>query len=193
VTTPAENRSIPFLLLPSLLLTFVLVLGGISLFHMWKQGSESVEEQLAAYDKVRAIAAFKTVLPQSVSSSDQGSGMELFYADGTPAIVAAQLLTNVKQMAVNHGLEVLRFGDVPVKVESPLTLVGGSFDLSGPIANVYALIHDIENAKPALFIDTLDLHGNGAPDGSNEQNADTILTVTMQIFGAMHTNAAIAK
>jgi Type II secretion system (T2SS), protein M subtype b len=174
-----------FLMLAGLALSLVIIAAVFSLLQMWRSSTDSIEQQLVVYDRVRAIAAFKP--PASGDAAGIGGDLSSnqFYANGTPAIVAAQLLSNVKQISANHGLEIIRFGDAPPKVEGKLQMIGGVFDMTGPAANIFALIDDLEKSNPSLFIDNLDLHVNGVTGELNDQNSESTLNVSMHIFGAM--------
>lgn len=145
---------------------------------------EATDQQLAKYDRLRSIAAFKIIDSQNSSVSEGDLDAQLFFAGGTPAIVTAQLLTNLKTFAVAHNLEILRAADLPARTEGSLNLIAGTLDLSGSMANVFALVQDIESAEPALFIEKLDMHANST--GAVDPNADTFLTVLIQVSGAMH-------
>jgi hypothetical protein len=157
------------------------------LAQVWSTGHEEINQKLIDFDRVRSIASFKTSLEQLNGKSAQAIVGDLFLAKGTSAIVSAQLLGNLKQMSANRGLEVLRAEDLPAKTVDALTLVGGSLDLSGTMAGVYGLVQDIENAKPFLFVEKLDLHANG-PAGN--ENIDTILNVSLQVYGAVRADSS---
>lgn len=174
---------IPYLAFPALLVSALAVLVGQFLDQENFSYKEMTEQQLAKYDRLRSIAAFKIIVSQNSSVSEGDLGAQLFFAGGTPAIVTAQLLTNLKIIAAAHGLEILRAADLPAKTEGSLNLIAGTLDLSGNMANVFALVQDIESAKPALFIEKLDMHSNST--GAADPNADTFLTVSIQVSGAM--------
>jgi Type II secretion system (T2SS), protein M subtype b len=182
----SQTGRLPFLALPLIFLMGFCGILGFFLFQIWSSGQDEIAQQLSVFDKLRSIAAYKGQLDRATTPLDSS---QLFYDNGTPAIVSAQLLANFKQMAGKHGLEILRSGDLPAVIEGPLTLFGGSFDLSGPASNIYVLVQEIELTKPLLFIDQLDLHANGGSD--LESAADTPLTVTMQIYGAVHGTGAV--
>ncbi len=175
---------ISYLIFPALLVSILALFVGLFLYQENLSNTELLQEQLAKFDKLRAIASFKSNVSQNAESPKTDPLSELFFDAGTPAIVTAQLLTNLKNIATAHGIEVLRAADVPAKTEGSLNLIGGTLDLSGSMGNVFALIQDIENAKPALFIEKLDLHSNGA--SAVDPNAETFLTVSIQVFGAVH-------
>jgi Type II secretion system (T2SS), protein M subtype b len=182
-----------FLMLAGLALSLVIIAAVFSLLQIWRSSTDSIEQQLVVYDRVRAIAAFKAPASGDAAGIGDGLSSNQFYANGTPAIVAAQLLSNVKQISANHGLEILRFGDVPPKVEGKLQMIGGIFDMSGPAANIYAFIDDLEKSNPILFVDSLDLHINGVSGDLNDQNSETILNLSMQIFGAMRQSTQVKE
>jgi Type II secretion system (T2SS), protein M subtype b len=176
-----RNKS-SFLIVCQLAVLFLVFGSGFAVWQIWKAGEDSIAEQLKAYDKVKSIAAYETFLKEQSTPKGKVDVIGLFFPDQPSAILTAQMVTNIKQMAANHGLEVLRAGDLPEKTEGILNLVGSSFDFSGSIPNVYALIQDLDAARPYLFVDRIDLHSNTA--GGAGENTDSVLTVTMQVYGA---------
>lgn len=146
---------------------------------------ELTQQQLMKFDRVRSIAAFKSEVAQPMQGAAPPPGADFFFADGTSAVVTAQLLSNLKNIASAHGLDVLRAADLPTRQDGPIELVGGSADLSGNMTNVFAFIQDIESAKPVLFIEKLELHSNLG--GTAGADAETFLTVSIQVSGVAHT------
>jgi Type II secretion system (T2SS), protein M subtype b len=177
-------QKIPYLALPIIIGSLMALATGWILYGLNVSYHNIIQQEFSRFDKLRSIVAFKDAVSKPSDSATLPESAALFFSDGTPAIVTAQLLTNLKNIAASHGLEVLRAADLPAKVEGPLNMVVGSLDLSGPIPSVFALIQDIENAKPALFIEKLDLHASSI--GAIGENTDTILTVSIQVSGAAH-------
>ncbi len=172
---------IPYLVFPSSVLALIgLCIGGLVKTEI--TSSEGIlRDKLEQFDRLRSIANYKDTVDAKLRKAETPGDSGMFFANGTTAIVSAQLVSNLKNIAAARGLEVLRAADLPAKTAGPVNLVSGSLDFSGSSASVFALIQDIEIAKPALFIEKLVMHTNASADAT----AETILTVSMQVSGAV--------
>jgi hypothetical protein len=169
----------------AVLIFFMCVLGLI-LRCAWVNGKASVEEQILTYDKTRSVAAFTKVLDgQKADLVLKG----LMVPEATSAIVSAQLLANISKFAGNHDVDILRSNDLPPITDGVLRVVGGAYEISGAMPNVYAFIADIEKAKPVLFIDTLSLHSNVVQN--NEAISETTITGYIEISVVIDTPAEL--
>jgi Type II secretion system (T2SS), protein M subtype b len=170
-----------------------LLLGVISalIISAWSNGREQINQKLIDFDHIRSIASFKTLLNKKTELTDETMLDGLFLVAGPAPIVSAQLLAKLKQSAASHEIEVLRVEDLPEKNIAPLTFVGGSLELTGNIGEIYTFIQDIENEKPFLFIEKLDLHSNLT--SGNPTNLDTILNVSLRVYGAVRLDNTILK
>jgi Type II secretion system (T2SS), protein M subtype b len=171
--------NVPFLFVAITALALVSVATGLYLKSFWNSALESFQQQELIFDKIRAVATYKSKLEVKTGSASTPLLSELFFASAPQAIVSAQLSANFKQMAANRNVEILRSSDLPATKEGSLNLAGGVFDLSGSMPNILALIEDTENAKPLLFIDRLELHANMA--ATSEQQSETAMNATLNI------------
>jgi Tfp pilus assembly protein PilO len=183
MTGPFQKWNLPRAILGTILLATLVVLFGLWLHNAWKTGNETLSEELAKLDRLRSIAAYKTEL----ETLDTGPGDkiygDLFLKEGTAAVVSADLLAQLKQMAAARSVEVIRVGDLQPKAEGPITLIGGSLEMSGSVTGIYDLVREIETVKPLLFVDRLDIRSNtvaGVGDTS-----ETRLVAQMHVYGAV--------
>ena len=170
-----------------LFLVLVLACMGFWLLRVWNGGNAVMADELVKFDRLRSVASYAGV-PNGVNS-DAAYG-ELFLKGKTQAMVSADLLTQLKQMASTHGVEVVRAGDLQPKTEGTVTLVGGSVEMSGGIANIFDFIQDIERARPLLFVDHLSMRASGVADA--EEKYETPLTVEVQVFGAIRSQQLLS-
>lgn len=152
----------------------------------WKTGNENITEELAKFDRLRSIAAYQQILDGAEAGAYDKTYDDLFLKTGPAAIISADLLTQVKQMAAVRGLQIMRAGDLQPKTEGPITLVGGSVEMTGSIPAIYGLIQQIEAARPLLFIERLGLRSNSP--GADEDKSDTVLTAELHVYGAVRSS-----
>ncbi len=182
-----------YLSLPASLILVVLtalVVPGVWFFTVWESHAGIMADALARYDKLRAVAAYATVLAGSSPTAQDSVYGELFLHGKTGALVSADVFAQLKQMASTRGVEILRTNDLPPKTEGPIMLVGGSVEMSGVMANIFSVVQDIEAVKPLLFIDHLEMRTDGG--AAMESGSDTTLVVDMQVFGAVRSNQILA-
>lgn len=177
---------IPFWAFGLVILTISLATTGYWLSSLWHTREELIAEKLETFDRLRSIAAYKDNLRELNAAKADKVYEGLFLRSGTGAIVSADLLSQLKQMAAVRGVEVMRAGDLPAIVEGEITLVGGSLQMSGTTSNVMGFIQQIETARPLLFIDRINVRSGGI--GGGEEKSDTILTVEMHVYGAVRSS-----
>lgn len=164
---------------------------GLWLHNAWKSGNETLSEELVKFDRLRSIANYKQVLGTLDAGADDKIYGDLLLKEGTVAVISADLLTQLKQIAATQSVEVMRAGDLRPKAEGPITLVGGSLEMSGTITGIYGFIRQIEMAKPLLFIDRLDIRSNNS--GAAEDKTETRLMAQMHVYGAVRSTAVSAN
>jgi hypothetical protein len=167
-----------------MLLVILLLTGcGLWLFNVWRANTEAMSDELLRFDRLRSVASYSQVIARLSPEAEDKVYDDLFLIGKTEAVVSADLLTQLKQMAATRGVEVVRAGDVQSKTEGPITLVGESLEMSGGITDIFSFVQDIEEGKPLLFLDRLNLRTNGFL--GDEVKNDTLLIVEMQVFGAV--------
>jgi hypothetical protein len=174
-----------------IILVMPLCILGFWLHNSWNAGNAMLSEELVKFDRLRSIADYKQVLGTLDAGTDDKIYGDLFLKEGTVAVISADLLTQLKQIAATQGVEVMRAGDLQPKAEGPITLVGGSLEMSGTIAGIYGFIRQIEMAKPLLFVDRLDIRSNSS--GAAEDKTETRLMAQMHVYGAVRSTAMAAN
>lgn len=163
---------------------------GLLLHSAWQAGNEAISGELERYDRLRAIAAYRQALDSAGAEIDEKAYGDLFLKEGTVAVVSAGLLTQLKQMAATQGIEIMRAGDLEPRIDDPVSLVGGSLEMSGTLSSIYGFIQQIETAKPLLFIDRLDIRSNGSTGA--DDSTDARLMVQIRVYGAIHSSTLAA-
>jgi hypothetical protein len=152
-------------------------------------GSAEIEAALARYDRMAAVAAYQASQPSSGGAeAGRGPFEGLFLAAGTPSVVGANLQSQIKQLAANQGVEVMQASSLPVRTEGPLTMVGGGFSVSGTVPAIYALLRQIDQSSPLLFLEHLDIRVTAT--GADERLSETMAVANLEVFGALRAGAA---
>ena len=186
MTGPAQKSNLLRIVPGLVLFAIPVIIFGLWLHNAWKAGNETISEELAKFDRLRSIAAYSHVLETLDVGIDDKIYGDLFLKEGTVAVISADLLTQLKQMAATQSVEVTRAGDLQPKPEGPITLVGGSVEMSGTISGIYGLVQQIETAKPLLFIDRFDVISNSSAEA--EDKMESRLTVQIHVYGAVRSS-----
>lgn len=191
MTGSSHNRNLLRASLGWILLAMPVFIFGLWLHNAWKAGNTALSEELAKLDRLRSIADYKQVLGTLDVGTDDKIYGDLFLKEGTAAVISANLLTRLKEIAATQNVEVMRAGGLQTKAEGPITLVGGSLEMSGTITGIYGFIRQIEMAKPFLFIDRLDIRSNSS--GVAGEKIETGLMTQMHVYGAVRSTAMAAN
>src|SRR5688500_11160515 len=82
-----------------ILLAVPLFILGFWLHDAWKSGNATLSEELVKFDRLRSIAGYKQVLGALGAGKDDKIYGDLFLKEGTVAVISADLLTQLKQIA----------------------------------------------------------------------------------------------
>jgi hypothetical protein len=162
----------------------VLVCLVLGLSALWSQigGEPLADERLAQFDRLRAVAAYRPKLETQGGDESAAAFDGSFLPDGPPAVVSANLLDLLKQMAAMQGIEVLQAEGLPPRPVEGLVLVGGRLQMVGQMPAVLNLLKAIEETEIALVTEKLSLR-NTRPGG--DEAAETYLSVELQVYGAL--------
>lgn len=145
-------------------------------------GDGQPDERLAQLDRLRAVAAYRPKLEALEGGEPVAAFAGSFLADGPPAVVSANLLDLLKQMAAMQGIEVLQAESLPPKPLEGLVLVGGKLQMAGQMPAVLNLLKAVEETELALVTEKLSLR-NTRPGG--DEASETYLSVELQVYGVL--------
>jgi hypothetical protein len=186
MTGHSRGLQLPVIAFGFTLVSLSLMVFGLWIYTAWKNGNEVIADDLANFERLRSVAAYKKVLENLDTKANEEIYANLFLSDGTAAVISADLMTRLKQLAASRGVEIMQASDLQPKNEGPITLVGGSLQMTGTIQGIYSLAQEIELTNPVLFIDRLDIRSSGSANIQGE--SDTQLIVEMHVFGAVRSN-----
>jgi general secretion pathway protein M len=163
---------------------------GMYLFisNIWMEGELNNRELIATYDRMRAIAAYKT---KPEAKEKDGSSDPAFLKQGTGAELTATIQSKLKEIAMSVGAQVNSASALKIKANGPIALVGANLQMSGSTPSVYNFISEVETAKPDLFVDRILIRSNDGPGDITPK--ETILTVEIDVYGAILSDDLIGK
>lgn len=154
---------------------------GLSVHGAYRANELRIAQALENYDKLAAIAAAKEAVENNPQTVPEELLDSLYLGKGQPAVLSANLLTLLEQLAANQGLVVNRESAMPPRQQGTVTRIGGAMAISGSLPAIYGFLEQIEAARPALFIDRIDIRVGQT--GIPEDQADTIASVEIEVSG----------
>jgi hypothetical protein len=157
------------------------ILGGGLLYGKYQANRQYIAETLEVHDRLASIAAYESVIDKQPDTIAATLLDDLYLGDGQPAVLSANLLTLLEQLAANQGIAVNRESALPPRKQGPVTRIAGAMAISGTLPAIYGFLEQIEAARPVLFIDRLDIRVNQT--GVPEEQSDTIASVEIEVSG----------
>jgi hypothetical protein len=148
-----------------------------------RESIDGSRQLLARYDRLAAeLPTFEKQLAE-IRASETAKG----FLEGTgAAMLAAKLQGDVQRIAAGAGVA-LRSSQTlaPQESQDPpgFTRIGLKLELGAPAAGLQRLLHGIETATPALFVDKLSVR---VPEsGATETDADgqPVMTIRVELSG----------
>jgi Type II secretion system (T2SS), protein M subtype b len=169
---------------------FGLLVAGTYFFisNVWTEGEQNSKEQIATYDRMRAIAAYK--IKPEFNQKEDGSA-STYLKQGTAAELTATIQSKLKEIAATVGAQVNSASALKTKANGPIALVGASLQMSGSMPSIYNFISKVESAKPLLFVDRVLIRSNEGPAGNLP--SEPLLTVELDVYGAILSDDLIGK
>jgi Type II secretion system (T2SS), protein M subtype b len=169
---------------------FGLLVAGTYFFisNVWTEGEQNSKEQIATYDRMRAIAAYK--IKPEFNQKEDGSA-STYLKQGTAAELTATIQSKLKEIAATVGAQVNSASALKTKANGPIALVGASLQMSGSMPSIYNFISKVESAKPYLFVDRVLIRSNEGPAGNLP--SEPLLIVELDVYGAILSDDLIGK
>jgi general secretion pathway protein M len=163
----------------------VIVLGlAMPMRAFFEDRDERISGQLKVLTRLSAIAAQAANVQSIVSdTSAQMRGGE-FLAGADENVISADLQTRLKTMTEAAGARSRAVQALPFKISDQIRYSGSRIEIFGSLQSIHRAIHDIESAKPYLFI-------SGAaikvmpPAGGQGNPGEPIIQAQLDIFGAI--------
>ena len=171
-------------------IVFGLLVAGTCFFvsGFWTEVEQNNKEQIATYDRMRAIAAYK--IKPELNQKEDGSA-STYLKQGTAAELTATIQSKLKEIAATVGAQVNSASALKIRANGPIALVGASLQMSGSTPSVYNFISQVESAKPYLFVDRIIIRSNEVP--ADKTPGETLLTVELDVYGAILSDDLIGK
>jgi hypothetical protein len=146
----------------------------------WQKGQIEFAEQLEQYDRLRAIAEYP--IDGLASQNQSAPTSELILGSGAQPVLAAGLQAKIRTLGESNSLQVVQTSDLPTeKLNESFSRLGIRAELAGPLSNLQTLLSELEQSKPWLFVDNVQLRSGFAD--SSPQATEPLSYLGMDVWG----------
>lgn len=158
--SPTQSRILAIgILLLVLILLFSLVVGPlVNRFISDGETIDDLELQLARYQSL--AAELESSQQQLQALQAENPAQDLYLPEQKAALASARLQQHLNRLLDQNGGQVISTQDLPLSRDEPLTGVGIQVQIRAEIAQLVKLLYGLENSKPLLFVDELEIIGN---------------------------------
>jgi general secretion pathway protein M len=162
-------------------IVFAIVIPTITFFA---DRDERIADQMKVFGRLSAIAAQAENVQSIISDTNsQMHGLE-FLAGPNENVISADLQTRLKAIVEKAGARSRAVQALPLKVDDQIKFSGSRIEIVGPLQSIRRVVHEIESAKPYLFVTGADLKvaSTASKQGVSEE---PIIQAQLDIFGAV--------
>jgi Tfp pilus assembly protein PilO len=160
---------------------------------VWQENSdrqENLVELTTQRAKLEGIVTYGKSLTSTVPTTGL-AGDHLIGPDDTPTL-RAELQSNLKAMAAQHGLQVFQASEDETEViDGPLKRVRLRLELSGVWTSALQFLQDIESHEKWLFVDNLTLRSS--EQEGIQSTSEPQVQISIAISGLVAPNLLAAK
>jgi len=141
-----------------------------------------IGERLSIFDRLRAVVAYDGSLDGRAPERKANDLAKWFLGEGTPAMLAAALQQQLRQVAEVQGVELVRASEVEPRKIDAASYLGVRLEMSGTAKGIHGVLERIKTSVPPLFIESLQIRVN--PAGDNGAAGEPILSMDIEVVGA---------
>jgi Tfp pilus assembly protein PilO len=142
-----------------------------------------LDEATATIARLERAAAQMPSLNRTLDALGTRSDLQAQTLPGSSdAVAAANLQAILAALATASGSGIASAEILPVQAQDDLRRVPLRISLTGDIVMLTKFLRGIDEARPPLFVDRLDLHSNATPGPTGNGGAPT-LAITMDVYG----------
>ena len=154
--------------------------GGAAPLLAWRAGqAEALAQRQLLAEGMASFAATLPALQRAVAERSSGTAASVMLKEGTDAIAAAALQGMVRDMAGQAGATLFSVETLPVAAEGSYRRIGLRLSLSASWPVLANLLAAIEQARPRMVVDDLELHQSQLRLGE----AEMLLNAAFTLYG----------
>jgi general secretion pathway protein M len=167
-----------------------ILLGAIILFYMvlvapliglYDSGAEALQDRADLAQRLQNATRELPRLRQAAEDLKAGAADEQLLLEGdSDTVAAATLQTTVKTLIEDGGARLDSAEILPPEKRDPYQKVGLRVSFTGDLTLLTAVLRGIETARPVIFVDNVDIRGEG---GAGQDDGGQALTIAFDLYG----------
>lgn len=158
---------------------FVLLYIVLPILDQYQDNTDQIKQSRFVLTRYEAIKLYKPD-NKAIDKLELQKQKANFITDSTEALAGAALQSKLKRFAAQSRVTVLRANNLANRKEGALSLIGVRLELIGTQKALHDVMSKIENSKPYLFIEKLDLKTSH----TSQRHQDQKLTARLHVYGA---------
>ena len=111
----------------------------------------------------------------------------------SPALMTAEMQSTTQKLASSAGVTLRSIRTLPLTSEEGFSRVGVDLDLTASIVTLNALLHSVEIAEPAIFVERLAVQVPESGIGSTSTDGQPLLSINLRLNSYAQLAAAKAS
>lgn len=184
--SPFTRRLIAlFLLVMVVALPYLVVVRPI--LAEYDRNEAEIERQRELIERYRTIAADRSALERELELAQRNIFPSQYYFSGeNPALIAASLQNQIKTVVERAGGRLMSTQILQPQTDDGSTRVSVRVRMTGDVDSLYKAFYAIESARPALFIEGVDLNARQVRRRRrSDADGETQLMTTFDVYGYM--------
>lgn len=163
--SPATSRFVALSLL-LLLLLFLIFNGLLPLLKLYGEKAGQVETLANQLSRFEYLVANEDSINAELKRIDElGAEGDLFLSGNKVSIASANLREFINEAVKRSGGQLVSSQDYEAEPVQSATAIGLRLQFSGEVENLVDLLHELESARPAIFIDELSVTSSSSRVG----------------------------
>lgn len=164
----------------ALLATFYLV-AVVPLLALYADGQQELQERQDMAERLQsAVRDLPRLRALAAQGQQKSAANDLLLPPSSDAVATATLQSTVKALVAQGGSTLTTTEILPSQTEDNLHRVGIHVAFTATLPLLTAVLRGIETAHARLFVDNLDIHGDG---GAGADATDPRLAVAFDVYG----------
>ena len=158
-------------------LIYLIVISPI--LQLYESGGDRLQARRDMVDRLRVSErALPTLRVEAAKLRDPSNNGAVLLVGSSPTVAAAQLQTRLKELVESSGAHLASSEILSPEPQDGYQKIGLHVSFSGDLTLLTAVLRGIETARPAMFVDNVEIRG-----GADPGEASPTLAIAFDVYG----------
>jgi hypothetical protein len=142
------------------------------------------EQAATTWSLLARYRQLETTLPalrQQRDALSASAGGKAFLQSRSPALMTSEMQSTAQKLASSAGVTLRSSRTLPLTSEESFNRVGVELDITASTAALAALLHSVEAAEPAIFVDRLAVQVPESGVGAKSTDGQPLLSISLRL------------